>query len=137
MQIADVLASNPVLDAAPLDDMELFSMHQLKRKNRLNPQLAASSANEMELVEANGELDDAVFEHAADELVREEREHYEEEAERGFVERSLTREEIQRRNTVRFQKGDEADYTEYEQEFVPEQKEFDAHEVFYIISQIY
>ena len=112
-----------------MDDMELFSLQQLERRTKPQTKQSNGVSGGVELVEASGELDDAEFERAADEIVREEREHYEEEAERGFVERSLTREEIQRRNTVRFQKGDETDYREYDQEFVPEQKEFEPHEV--------
>ena len=118
-----------MLDAVPVDDMELFSLQQLERRTKSQTNQSNGASSGVELVEASGELDDAEFERAADEIVREEREHYEEEAERSFVERSLTREEIQRRNTERFQKGDTADYREYDQEYLPEQKEFEPHEV--------
>ena len=109
--------------------MELFSLQQLERRTKSQTNQSNGASSGVELVEASGELDDVEFERAADEIVREEREHYEEEAERSFVERSLTREEIQRRNTERFQKDDTADYREYDQEYLPEQKEFEPHEV--------
>ena len=112
-----------------MDDMELFSLQQLERRAKPQTKQSNGASDAVELVEASGELDDAEFDRAADEIVREEREQYEAEAERGFVERSLTREEIQRRNTVRFKKGDDADYSEYDREFIAEQKEFEPHEV--------
>lgn len=148
--------SSLVMEQDPMQDMELFSLTLLEKAKRASARLhpkglvdsiggdflaenpaAAQPVTQSRTNMTHSDLEDeAEFEEAANALAIDERVDYEMHEERAFTERSLTREELQARIRVAYNKEEEREYEQYDEPHVSDAEEFEQHEVLDLASFI-